>query len=98
MIAEDIEKYLPELSYKYEMFKNEKREHIKNILKEAQDTGVVKDILPIPLTTEILGLCLNAIIKSDEAYKHGYSREDVINLFLNIFVLGLKKLKILKLS
>lgn len=88
LFLNDIEKYLPELSYKYKVFKSEKREHIKNILKEAQDAGIVKDV-PIALTTEILGVCLKAIVKSDEVYKNGYSREDVINLFLNIFCNGI---------
>lgn len=84
----DIEKYLPDLAYRYKQFRNEKKNMIKQLLRNAQQMGLVRDI-PIELSTEILSVSLKALVKSEFFSQYGYSISDVLDLFLDIFCKGI---------
>ncbi|MDF2592987.1 MAG: hypothetical protein K0S75_2453 [Clostridia bacterium] len=84
----DIEKYLPDLFRRYRQFRDEKKKGIEQLLKNAQDMGLVRDI-PIHLATQILSVSLKALVKSEFFTQHGYSMSDVLNLFLEIFCNGI---------
>jgi AcrR family transcriptional regulator len=84
----DIEKYLPELAHKYRQFRNGKKKAVQEILKDAQQMGLIRDI-PIQLATEILSVCLKALVKSEFFSQHGYSISDVTDIYLDIFCNGI---------
>lgn len=84
----DIEKYLPELAIRYKSFRSEKKQTINKLLKDAQHLDLVKDI-SIPLVTEILSVCLKALVRSDSFSQLGFSTTYVLDVFLEIFGKGI---------
>lgn len=84
----DIEKYLPDLAHRYKQFRNEKKQILGQLLKSTQDMDMLKAI-PIPLVTEILSVCLKALVKSDSFSQHKFSTADALDLFLDIFCNGI---------
>ncbi|NMA67926.1 MAG: TetR/AcrR family transcriptional regulator [Desulfitobacterium sp.] len=85
----DIEKYLPELANRYNVFRSEKKELINEFLKKAQHMDLIKDI-PTPLVTEILSVCLKSLARSDSFSQLGYSTSYVLDVFLDIFGKGIQ--------
>ncbi|MHC1682299.1 MAG: TetR/AcrR family transcriptional regulator [Clostridiaceae bacterium] len=88
----DIEKYLPELAYRFKEFRNERKRFIEGLLKNAQDIGLVRDI-PIELATEVLSVTIRGLVKSEFVSQHGYSISDVLDLYLDIFCRGISSSK-----
>lgn len=84
----DIQKYLPDLADKYKQFRKEGKQIIENLLKKAQEMGLVKDI-PISLVMEILHESLSALVKPEFLSHHRFSKADVIATFLDIFMYGI---------
>lgn len=91
----DIEKYLPELANRYKIFRSEKKQNINKLLESAQHLDLIKDI-PIPLATEILSVCLKALVRSDSFSQLGFSTTYVLDVFLDIFGKGIDASKIEK--
>ena len=85
----DMEKYLPELANKFNKFRNEKKQRVSELLKEAQRLDLIQD-MPIPLVTEILAVCLKALVRSDSFSQLGFSTIYVLDVFLNIFGKGIE--------
>jgi AcrR family transcriptional regulator len=84
----DMEKYLPELANRYKTFRNEKKQMIGALLKSAQHMDLIED-MPIPLVTEILSVCLKALVRSDSFEQLGFSSPYVLDVFLDIFGKGI---------
>ena len=85
----DMEKYLPQLANRYNEFRNEKKQRVSELLKEAQHMDLIQD-MPIPLVTEILAVCLKALVQSDSFSKLGFSTPYVLDVFLDIFGKGIE--------
>ena len=84
----DIEKYLPDLSIRFNQFRKEKDQHIEQLLQQAQAMGLVKDI-PLPLAIQVLKVSLKAIVQSQLSPQNRFSTEDMVDLFLHIFCNGI---------
>lgn len=90
----DIEKFLPDLANRFNQYRVEKNQYIEQLLKSAQDIGLVRDI-PIKLATEVLKMCLKALVNSQLLSQNGFSIENKIDLFLDIFCRGIAESKAL---
>lgn len=87
LFLQDIEKFLPDLALKYKEFRNNKKQNIRLLFKKAQDMNLMRDI-PIPLVTELLSVCMKAIIRSESFVPQRLSNLDALDLFMDIFRKG----------
>ena len=84
----DIEKYLPNLAYKYKGFREESKQVLEYLLKRAHEMGKIKDV-PTHLIMQILNESLRTLVKPEFLSQNPYSKTEVIETFIDIFFSGI---------
>ncbi|SDC44240.1 transcriptional regulator, TetR family [Paenibacillus sp. UNCCL117] len=80
----DIEKYLPALASRHNDLRARTKQSLRELLQSAQERGLARK-MPVPLTAEVLSVCMKAIVLSENRFV----ADEAVDLFLDIFCNGI---------
>jgi AcrR family transcriptional regulator len=89
VFLEDVQKYIPGMWVKLEAFRAGQLIFIEGLLKQAQQTGLIRDINP-KLVSAIMMDSIQAFVRPDFAAKHGVTMIDVADTLFSLFTNGIR--------
>lgn len=90
IFLEDIKKFLPELWQNFHERQKEKVYALDSIIKEGQQTGLIKNIRP-ELIIQIILSAVSVVAQPEFIIENGFTQEEVFDAISDIFIDGLLK-------
>ncbi|MFC5451811.1 TetR/AcrR family transcriptional regulator [Paenibacillus aestuarii] len=89
LFLEDIQKYVPRLWTRLEMFRSRQLMFLEQLLKQAMQAGRIRQV-DTSLVTAIMLECIQHIVKPDFAAKHEAPIMQVADTLFSLFLDGLR--------
>jgi AcrR family transcriptional regulator len=83
--VEDVQKYIPSLWGKLEAFRARQLTFIENLLKKAQEAGIIREVNP-RLMTVMMTESVQQFVRPDFAAKHGFAMIDIADTLFMMFI------------
>lgn len=85
---EDIQKFAPELWEKLEKQRDERTVLMEVLIREGQESGLIKDINP-RLVVMMYSNIVHNMLRPDQLIQHGFSVEEVFDTLVEVFLNGI---------
>ncbi|WP_165452497.1 TetR/AcrR family transcriptional regulator [Paenibacillus thalictri] len=89
---EDLDKYLPDLWSRIELYRAEKIRFVERLIRRAQEDGLITNVDP-RIVMVIFLETVQALVKPEALRKHGLPLADLLDTLIVIFCSGLQETK-----